>query len=66
MYRISQRPPRVKLIAEYATQALLDEHFELNITIQNQEQDAIDAKLHAELKDSSGKGKLSRSPSDGY
>ncbi|KAI9256530.1 Gryzun, putative trafficking through golgi-domain-containing protein [Phascolomyces articulosus] len=55
MIKISQRPPRVKLITSYASQALLDEHFELNITIQNQEQDPIHAKLQVELKDSIGK-----------
>ncbi|KAI9492284.1 Gryzun, putative trafficking through golgi-domain-containing protein [Zychaea mexicana] len=52
--KISQRHPRVKLIAGHDAQALLDEHFEFNVTIQNQEQDAIDAKLLVELKDTAG------------
>lgn len=58
--RISQRPPQVKLSADCASQALLNEHFELDITVENQEQDAIDASLSIEIKDATGHGKLER------
>ncbi|KAI7879688.1 hypothetical protein K492DRAFT_216972 [Lichtheimia hyalospora FSU 10163] len=69
--RISQRPPQVKLSADFESQALLNEHFELNITVENQEQDAIDASLSIEIKDATGHGQpttdfvvLSRDASD--
>lgn len=58
--RISQRPPQVKLTADFESQALLNEHFELNITVENQEQDAIDASLSVEIKDATGHGKLDK------
>ncbi|KAI8146339.1 Gryzun, putative trafficking through golgi-domain-containing protein [Fennellomyces sp. T-0311] len=54
MIKISQRPPRVRLLTNHATPALLDEHFELGVTIVNQEQDAIDARLQIEIKDPAG------------
>ena len=60
MCRISQRPPRVRLLANYATPALLDEHFELQVTLENQEQETIDAILHVEIKDPAGQGNLTK------
>ncbi|KAI9311302.1 Gryzun, putative trafficking through golgi-domain-containing protein [Dichotomocladium elegans] len=54
--KISQRPPRVKLSAKYAPQALLNEYFEMIICIENMEKDPIDASLRVEIKDATGHG----------
>ncbi|KAI7870632.1 Gryzun, putative trafficking through golgi-domain-containing protein [Spinellus fusiger] len=52
--KIQQKPPRIQLSLQHTAPALLDEYFEMSVTITSEETEIIHVSLHVEIKNTEG------------